>query len=58
MGIAIAVPVAIQEDEHAIAPFGKEFENLQFPGLILVAIVFALLYRWSLRSTPAAGHKQ
>jgi len=52
MGIAIAVPVAVQESEYAIAPFGKDFEHLQFPGLILVGIVFALLYRWSLRSTP------
>ncbi|HWU87972.1 MAG TPA: oligopeptide transporter, OPT family [Kofleriaceae bacterium] len=52
MGIAIAVPVAIQESEYALAPFGKDFETLKLPGLILVGIVFALLYRWSLRTAP------
>lgn len=49
MGIAIAVPVAIKESEYAIAPFGPEYQDLKFPGLIIVAVVFALLYAWSLR---------
>ncbi|HEY5934549.1 MAG TPA: OPT/YSL family transporter, partial [Kofleriaceae bacterium] len=54
MGIAIAVPVALQESAYAIAPFGKDFEHLKFPGLIIVGIVFYLLYRWALRTTPRA----
>ncbi|MBA3398217.1 MAG: oligopeptide transporter, OPT family [Deltaproteobacteria bacterium] len=52
MGIAIAVPVAVQESAYAIAPFGDKYEHLKFPGLILVGIVFYLLYRWALKATP------
>ncbi len=52
MGIAIAVPVALQESAYALAPFGEDLEHLKLPGLLLVGIVFALLYRWSLRTTP------
>lgn len=53
MGIAIAVPIALKEgDEFAMAPLGEQFANLQFPGLLLVALVFVLLYKWSLRPTP------
>lgn len=51
-GIAIAVPVALQESPYALAPFGEDLEHLKLPGLILVGIVFALLYRWSLRTAP------
>ena len=52
MGIAIAVPVALKESAYALAPFGNDLEELKLPGLILVAVVFALLYRWSLRTAP------
>jgi putative OPT family oligopeptide transporter len=50
MGIGIAVPVALKESPYALAPFGADLEHLRLPGLVLVAIVFALLYRWSLRT--------
>jgi hypothetical protein len=52
MGIAIALPIALRKDKYALAPFGTEYEHLMLPGLLLVGIVFALLYRWSLRTTP------
>jgi putative OPT family oligopeptide transporter len=52
MGIAIAVPIAAAQDAYAMAPFGARLEGLKLPGLALVAIVFALLYRWSLRTAP------
>jgi putative OPT family oligopeptide transporter len=52
MGIAIAVPFAIQKSGYALAPFGKDLEHLKIPGLLLVFIVFALLYKWSLRTAP------
>ncbi|HWO23505.1 MAG TPA: oligopeptide transporter, OPT family [Kofleriaceae bacterium] len=58
MGIAIAVPVALKESAYALAPFGAEHEDLMPPGLILVAIVFALLFKWSLqrsRRLPGTG---
>jgi len=51
MGIAIAVPVALKESAYALAPFGEEYETFKLPGLLLVGFVFALLYRWSLRSS-------
>jgi putative OPT family oligopeptide transporter len=51
MGIAIAIPFAIKKSAYALAPFGKDLEELKLPGLILVGIVFALLYRWSLSTT-------
>jgi putative OPT family oligopeptide transporter len=52
MGIAIAVPVALQESAYALAPFGEDLEHLKLPGLLLVGMVFTLLYRWSLRTVP------
>jgi putative OPT family oligopeptide transporter len=58
MGIAIAVPVAVKESPYALAPFGARFEELQPPGLVLVAIVFFLLFKWSLqrsRRLPGTG---
>jgi putative OPT family oligopeptide transporter len=58
MGIAIAVPVAIQEDAYALAPLGKDYEHLQLPGLVLVGVVFALLYRWSLQRATAPTERR
>ncbi len=49
MGIAIAVPVALEESPYALAPFGEDFENFKLPALVLVGVVFALLYTWSLQ---------
>jgi putative OPT family oligopeptide transporter len=49
MGIAIAIPFAVQKSTYAMAPFGKDLEDLKIPGLLVVAAVFGLLYKWSLQ---------
>ena len=57
MGIGIAVPVAVSEDTYAMAPFGATYEHLKWPGLVLVAVVLYLLYRFSFKSQrPAPAH--
>ncbi len=54
MGIGIAVPVAASQDTYAMAPFGKAFEHLKWPGLMLVVAVLYLLYRFSFKREPPA----
>jgi putative OPT family oligopeptide transporter len=49
LGIGLAVPVAIQHDEKAIALAGGQYGDLKLPALLFVGLVMVLLYKLALR---------
>ena len=54
LGIGLAVPVAIKQDENAIALFGGKYGDLRTPSIVFVAIALFLLYKLALRPAPKA----
>jgi len=52
MGIALAIPVAIKNDENAVALFGGRYSDFRLPSLAFVAIALTLLYKLALRPEP------
>lgn len=54
LGIGLAVPVAVMHDEHALSLFGGRFADLQWPALLFVVGVMALLYKLSFKREDAA----
>jgi len=52
MGIALAIPVAIKNDENAIALFGGKYGDVRWPAMVFVAIAVTLLYKLALRPEP------
>ncbi len=53
LGIGLAVPVAIKQDENAVALFNGDFADFKLPTLVFVALALTLLYKLALRP-PAA----
>jgi putative OPT family oligopeptide transporter len=49
LGIGLAVPVGLTQDENAIALFGGAYKSFTIPALIFVGIVMVLLYKLALR---------
>ena len=54
LGIGLAVPVAIKQDENAVALFGGKYGDLRTPSIVFVAIALFLLYKLALRPAPKA----
>jgi putative OPT family oligopeptide transporter len=54
LGIGLAVPVAIKQDENAVALFDGKYGDLRTPSIVFVAIALFLLYKLALRPAPKA----
>jgi putative OPT family oligopeptide transporter len=52
MGIALAVPIGIEQDTDALALFDAKYGELPYPGLALVAAVMYLMYRAATKAVP------
>ena len=49
LGIGLAVPVAIKQDENAVALFDGTFADFKLPTLVFVGVALMLLYKLALR---------
>jgi putative OPT family oligopeptide transporter len=52
MGIALAVPIGIQQDTNALALFDARYGELMWPGLLMVVAVMYLMHRAATKPVP------
>ena len=52
MGIALAVPIGIEQDTNALALFDAKYGELMWPGMVMVVVVMYLMYRAATKRVP------